>query len=106
MNTAALTDLGSAALDKASELTSTAADLVPDLPDQVGRFARRARRRFQPTTTRSRWRPALMIVAFIGACLIFAAWWRRSSGAHASNDKGSVVSPREQTERATIAAVS
>jgi hypothetical protein len=104
MNTAALTDLGSAALDKASELTSTAADLVPDLPEQVGRFARRARRRFQPTKTRSRWRPALIIVAFIGACLIFAAWWRRSSGA--SNDKGSVVSPREQTERATIAAVS
>ena len=104
MKTAPLSDLGSAALDKASELTSTAAELVPDLPEQVGRFARRARRRFQPAKTRSPWRPALMIVVVIGACLVFAAWWRRSSGA--SNDEGSVVSPTEQSERVAIAAVS
>jgi ferric-dicitrate binding protein FerR (iron transport regulator) len=104
VNTAALTDLGSAALDKASELTSTAAELVPDLPDQVGRFARRARRRFQPAKTRSPWRPALMIVVAIGACLVLVAWWRRSSGT--SNDRGSVMPESEQTERAAIAAVS
>jgi ferric-dicitrate binding protein FerR (iron transport regulator) len=104
MKTAALTDLGSAALDKASELTSTATELVPDLPEQVGRIARRARRRFQPAKTRSRWLPTLMIVVGIGACLVFAAWWRRSSGG--SNDKGSVESPNEQSERAAIAAVS
>jgi hypothetical protein len=104
VNTAALTDLGSAALDKASELTSTAAELVPDLPEQVGRFARRARRRFQPAQTRSPWRPALMILVAIGACLLVVAWWRRSSGA--SNGKGSVRSPSEQSERAAIVAVS
>ena len=102
--TTSLTDLGSAALDKASELTSTAAELVPDLPDQVGRFARRARRRFQPAQTRSRWRPALVIIVALGACLVLVAWWRRSSGA--SNDKGSVGSASEQSERAAIAAVS
>ena len=103
MNTAALTELGSAALDKASELTSSAAEFVPDLPEQVGRFARRARRRFRPAKTSSRWRPALVIVVALGACLVLFAWWRRSSGA--SSDRGS-VSAREQSERAAIAAVS
>lgn len=104
MNTAALTDLGSAALDKASELTSSAVELVPDLPEHVGRFARLARRRFKPATTWSRWRPALMIVVALGACLVLVAWWRRSSGA--PNDKDSVRSASEQSERAAIAAVS
>jgi ferric-dicitrate binding protein FerR (iron transport regulator) len=104
MNTAPLTDLGSAALEKANELTSTAAELVPDLPEQVGRLARRARRRFQPAKTRSPWRPALMIVFAIGACVVLAAWLRRSSSAQ--GDKRSAVSPSEQTERAGIAAVS
>ena len=103
MNSAALTDLGSAALDKASELTSSAAAIVPDLPEQVGRFARRARRRFQPAKTTSRWRPVLVIAIVVGACVVLVAWLRRSS--RASNE-ASVRSASEQSERAAIAAVS
>jgi hypothetical protein len=106
VNTAPLSDLGSAALEKASELTSTAAELVPDLPERVGRMARMARRRFRPAPRRSwwatsPWRPVLVVAAALAACLILVAWLRRTA-----DDKRSERAPSEQSERATIAAVS
>lgn len=99
MNTAPLTDLGTAALERASELTSSAAELVPEIPEKVGRLARRARQRVRPTKTTSRWRPALLIVAVVGACVALVVWMRRSGP-----EPNAGVVPPSETERA-IAAV-
>jgi hypothetical protein len=89
-------DLGTTAVERASEVAS-------ELPGTVTQLTKRAKRRVRPAKSKSRsplW--PILIAAAIATCVAVVAWRRRSNRA---DEQATSIPPRDYTDRATAAAV-
>jgi hypothetical protein len=93
-------DVGTVAVERASDLASSAAQRIPELPGPVNRLTGRTRRRFYPSRTGIKWLPLLIVAA--GAIVVVVAWMRRS---HTVADERAAAVPSDYAEPAPAAAV-